>query len=43
MKTNESTDQCFDDRDWMAIAAAMPNALPVNVDLGNREINLLND
>ena len=31
---NNNEFDIFDDRDWMAIAAVMPNALPTHVGLG---------
>lgn len=35
--------EIFNERDWMAIAAVMPDAVPKNISLGNRDIDLLND
>lgn len=35
--------EIFNERDWMAIAEVMPNALPANITLWNRDMNLLNN
>ena len=40
---NNNEFDIFDGRDWMGIAAVMPNALPTHVGLGNRNIDLLHN
>lgn len=39
---NENFD-IFNERDWMAIAVVMSNAVPENIRIGNRDIDLLHD
>lgn len=40
---NNDNEIIFNERDWMAIAAVMPNDLPAYVTLGNRDIDILHD
>lgn len=40
---NDDQEILFNERDWMVAAAAMPNALPAYVSLGNRDIDILHN